>query len=210
MESFSPLLALCEGNSPVTGEIPLQRPVTRSFDVFFDLRLNKPLSKQLRRRWFETHCAHYDVTVMRKSTFVFTHCNTFKNWDPVEEFFGDLTHWGRVIYIYISSSKSSTKMRRKMSSAGILSRPQNDNSHVICLDGNSVSVCMLSNGHQGDVLCKCVKKQSIWLTLYVYFTLYVYLTMLSVKTNTQNIEPHSLLELKHITPYTSNMIFSTF
>ena len=28
------------------GEFPTQRPVTRSFDVFFDLRLNKPLSKQ--------------------------------------------------------------------------------------------------------------------------------------------------------------------
>ena len=28
------------------GEFPAQRPVTRSFDVFFDLRLNKPLSKQ--------------------------------------------------------------------------------------------------------------------------------------------------------------------
>ena len=34
--------------------IPAQRPVTRSFDVFFDLRLNKRLSKQSRRRWFET------------------------------------------------------------------------------------------------------------------------------------------------------------
>ena len=34
------------GNSPVTGEFPAQRPVTRSLDVFFDLRLNKLLSKQ--------------------------------------------------------------------------------------------------------------------------------------------------------------------
>ena len=32
METFSALLALCEGNSPVTGEFPSQRPVTRSFD----------------------------------------------------------------------------------------------------------------------------------------------------------------------------------
>ena len=39
METFSALLALCEGNSPVVGEFPAQRPVTRSFDVFFDLRL---------------------------------------------------------------------------------------------------------------------------------------------------------------------------
>ena len=42
-----------EGNSPVTGEIPSQSPVTQSFDVFFDLRLNKWLSKQSKHRWFE-------------------------------------------------------------------------------------------------------------------------------------------------------------
>ena len=46
METFSALLALCAGNSPVNGEFPAQRPVTRSFDVLFDLRLNKRLSKQ--------------------------------------------------------------------------------------------------------------------------------------------------------------------
>ena len=54
METFPALLALCAGNSPVTGEFLSQRPVTRSFDVFFDLRLNKRLSKQSWRRWFET------------------------------------------------------------------------------------------------------------------------------------------------------------
>ena len=36
----------CAGNSPVPGEFPAQRPVTRSFDVFFDVRLNKRLIKQ--------------------------------------------------------------------------------------------------------------------------------------------------------------------
>ena len=45
METSSALLAICAGNSPVTGEFPAQRPVTRSFDVFLDLRLNKRLSK---------------------------------------------------------------------------------------------------------------------------------------------------------------------
>ena len=44
MELLSALLALCAGNSPVTGEFPAQRPVARSFDVFFDLRLHRPLS----------------------------------------------------------------------------------------------------------------------------------------------------------------------
>ena len=44
MEAFSALLALCAGNSPVTREFPAQRPVTQSFDVFFDLGLNKRLN----------------------------------------------------------------------------------------------------------------------------------------------------------------------
>ena len=61
--NFFALLAFCAGNSPVPGESPAQRPVTRSFDVFFDLRLNKPLSNgeagDLRR-----YHAHYDVIVM--------------------------------------------------------------------------------------------------------------------------------------------------
>ena len=35
------------------GELPAQMPVTRSFDVFFDLGLNKRLSKQSRGWWFE-------------------------------------------------------------------------------------------------------------------------------------------------------------
>ena len=54
METFSALLTLCEENPPVTGGFPSQRPATRSFDVFFDLRLNKRLSKESWRRWFET------------------------------------------------------------------------------------------------------------------------------------------------------------
>ena len=70
METFSALLALCVGNLPVTGEFPSQRPVTRSFDVFFHLCLNKRLSKQSWDWWFETpscslwrHC--YDVPPIR-------------------------------------------------------------------------------------------------------------------------------------------------
>ena len=53
-ETFSALLALCAGNSPVTDEFPAWRPVTRSFGVFFDLCLNKRLSKQSWGWWFET------------------------------------------------------------------------------------------------------------------------------------------------------------
>ena len=54
METNSALLAFCAGNSPVTGEFPVQRPVTLSFDVFFDLSLNKRLNKQSWGWWFET------------------------------------------------------------------------------------------------------------------------------------------------------------
>ena len=54
METFSALLAICAGNSPVPGEFPAKMPVTRSFDVFFDLHPNKRLSKQWRGWWFET------------------------------------------------------------------------------------------------------------------------------------------------------------
>ena len=51
METFSALLAICVGNSPVTSECPTQSPVTRSFEVLFDLRFR----------------AHYDVIVMTYS-----------------------------------------------------------------------------------------------------------------------------------------------
>ena len=66
MEIFSSLLALCEGNSSVTGGFPSQRPLTRSFDICLDLPLNKRLSKLSRRRWFETPSwslwCHYDTS----------------------------------------------------------------------------------------------------------------------------------------------------
>ena len=60
MEILSALLAICAGNSPWTGEFPAQRPVTRSVDVFFDLRKvnNRDAGDLIRNR------AHYDVTVM--------------------------------------------------------------------------------------------------------------------------------------------------
>ena len=45
---------LCEGNPPVTGGFPSQRPVMRCFDDFLDMRLNKLLNKQWSCRWFVT------------------------------------------------------------------------------------------------------------------------------------------------------------
>ena len=63
METFSALLAICAGNSPVTGEFTAQRPVTRNFEFFICAWTNDWVNNReagdLRR-----HCAHYDVTVM--------------------------------------------------------------------------------------------------------------------------------------------------
>ena len=59
-------------NSPVSGEFPAQRPVTRSFDSFFDICLNKRLSKQWWGWWFDTPMHHYDVTVMHSYDWPFT------------------------------------------------------------------------------------------------------------------------------------------
>ena len=60
------VIGLCTGNTPVTAEFPSQRPVTRSFALFLDLHLNKRLSKQSRRRWFE-----------KPSRSLWRHCNEY-------------------------------------------------------------------------------------------------------------------------------------
>ena len=60
METFSALLALCEGNPPVTDGFPSQRPVTENFDVFFDQTVEPTIHAGDLRH----HQAHYDVTVM--------------------------------------------------------------------------------------------------------------------------------------------------
>ena len=54
IKTFSALLAIYAGSSPVTGEFPAQRPLTRSSDISFDLRQTKWLSKQWWSWWFET------------------------------------------------------------------------------------------------------------------------------------------------------------
>ena len=60
---------LREGNPPVTSGFPSQKSLTRNFDVFFDLRLNKRLSKESRRLWFET-----------PSCSLWRHCNDHENY----------------------------------------------------------------------------------------------------------------------------------
>ena len=84
METFSALLAFSMGNSPVTGESPAQRPVTRSFDVFFDLRLDWQLSKQWIRWWFET-----------PSRPLWRHCNGLGSYLSCWSFFS----WERILWL---------------------------------------------------------------------------------------------------------------
>ena len=81
-KTFSALLGICAGNSPVTGKFPAQRPVTRSFDVFSDLCLNKRLSKQSWGWWFET-----------LSHPLWRHCNVYRRILSIYSYISGLFHW---------------------------------------------------------------------------------------------------------------------
>ena len=97
MEAFSALLALCAGNALVTGEFPSQRPVTRSFNVSSDLRLNKRLSKHSRRRWFET-----------RSRSLWRHCNEQWNHLYRRTFFAIKgCSFGEVLFIFKTTSTTT-------------------------------------------------------------------------------------------------------
>ena len=74
METFSAFLAICAGNSPTTGEIPAQKPVTQNFDVFVDLRLDERLSKQSWGWWFETPWRplwHHNNEIPKSASYVY-------------------------------------------------------------------------------------------------------------------------------------------
>ena len=88
MEPFSALLAICAGNSPVTGESPAQRPVTRSFGVFFDLHLIKRLGKHSRGWWFET-----------LSRPLWRHCNVLPDFILLAVINREWNYWMRVMQI---------------------------------------------------------------------------------------------------------------
>ena len=81
METFSALLAICAGNSPVPSEFPAQRPVTQSFDVFFDLRVNKRLRKQL---WGLKKIANIFADNFFKCIFCNENHNIFYSKGPIE------------------------------------------------------------------------------------------------------------------------------
>ena len=80
------------------GEFPTQRPVTRSFDVFFDLRLNKRLSKQPRGWWFET-----------QSWSLWRHGNAV--WPPRLVFCTSRPIWGAAHEVSTSSETWSSQVK---------------------------------------------------------------------------------------------------
>ena len=64
METFSALLAICAGNSPVTGEFSAQRPVTRSFDVTLICTWINGWVSNREAGDLGRHRTYYDVTIM--------------------------------------------------------------------------------------------------------------------------------------------------
>ena len=108
METFCALLAICAGNSPVPGEFPTQRPVTRSFGVYFDLRPNKRLSKQSWGWWFETHSRplwrHHNVNREKyrpfwSSTNVLNSVSV-KPRDPIGQHYSNIKNKGKYLQQY--------------------------------------------------------------------------------------------------------------
>ena len=71
---------------PVTGGLPSQRPVMQSFDVFFDLGLNKWLSKQLRHWWLHSPLCS-----------LWCHCNEMNNCIHIKEW--NMITWYRKLWI---------------------------------------------------------------------------------------------------------------
>ena len=93
----------------VTGEFPTQRPVTRSFAVFFDLRLYQQLSKQWRRWWFET-----------PSRSLWRHCNETGTVSTASLGYNDINKIDQHTFVlpYIISTKTNVAIRPKVSAAG--------------------------------------------------------------------------------------------
>ena len=138
METFSALLAICAGNSPVPGEFPAQRPVTRSFDVFFDLRLNQWLSKQSWSWWFETlprplwrHCKAQEnrVHILWDILYKVTHHTTRPR----------LTHLHNVVNHHTACGVGDTVHWSRQTSCG-----HRDNLEAECLDIISPPVLKIS------------------------------------------------------------------
>ena len=117
METFSALLTLWAGNSPVTGEFPAQRPVTRSLDPFFDLRLMKWLSEQLWDWWFGTPSGSLwrhsnDAGSCYSASSRCSHPHR-PQWQPIHQ--PECLIWGTAIHLYHPEGPCDWKRRPRPS-----------------------------------------------------------------------------------------------
>ena len=137
METFYALLALCAGNSQVTGEFLSQRPVTHSFDIFFDLRLNKRLRKQSRGWWFET-----------PSRSLWRNCNERKSF---AHFLGPLSmqhQW----YLSVSSRIHNSTILGWWLPAGLASSFSGEHHKNLCI---TLRISVSNAGRLIQVVCLC-------------------------------------------------------
>ena len=114
MKTFYALLAICAGNSSVTGEFLAQRPVTRSFDVFFDLRLNKQLSKESWGWRFETPSRSLWRHRMNTDNHDVRFMHPYIQWIPFKIGFYESLHQSQLPYIYHIFRKYWTQIQHIM------------------------------------------------------------------------------------------------
>ena len=187
METFYALLTICAGNSPVPGEFPAQRPVTRSFDVFFDLRLNKRLSKQSWGWWFETPsrplwrhcnvaCSSGLLILLWEPTFCY-YMAKIQNTDTVK-------CWYNAVDIAITVAESESDIRITTDTHITPSWA----SYGVCI------VRILENIHRDITAPRCMK-----LRRYIIFlSLYIIVKGMSTQTHVSSLHISSTLCRDHL------------
>ena len=172
MEIFSALLALSAGNSPMTGEFPSQRPATRSFDVFFDPRLNKQLSKQSWGWWFET-----------PSCSLWCHCNVRYNlWIAFYDTKCELHHCNGVLHHWWLVSIGSGKTRQDKP---LFQAWRNMDSLV---DGKTMFKMSIHNDWEFE------KVYSYYIYIFIYIYIYIYHT---ITFRMDTISPFRLIKIQY-------------
>ena len=151
METFSALLAVCAGNSPVTCEFPAQRPVTRSFDFFLICAWICSWVNNREAGDFRRHRAHCDVTVMVLAIFMelfhFIHAHAFPRWQINKLHTYVLTHVCFTLNIFLSHDIAFVMAHRPFvkkiprASFGLFFiqfQTRNDRLYTFCVPGYSL------------------------------------------------------------------------
>ena len=119
IETFSALLAFCVGTSLITGKFPTQRPVTRSFDVFSDLCLNKQLSQQ----WIYLWSDMTSPSLWRHCNAEFSHhpAHRVSRWQSIARPISR-HHWGTLVMAYLLTGRAILP-RSQSASTGEVGQP---------------------------------------------------------------------------------------